>query len=534
MNRLNVILLFCTLILFKLEGCLYNYDPNDDPEADRAIVINFTAKSLSGSLLKSSATPEENLINHIILFGIDKDGYIVQTFPDVNISGQQLTISRNIKSLYAIANPPADIQAEELLTVADLMAMTCNYTSAPQSPFLMSGKAEVDVNNASVFVEFVRGVAKINITGKNNFQIKSVTVTNTPAKGYVFKREPLSPLPERTIYNYSAINSSTYSFYVAENSGLSPTQFVVTGQFEEQQEVHTIELKVEGESVNILRNNNYEVGIVPPEIANPYKDGIKILAIGNSFSINAMNYMFDLLTQLGVDENKIVLATAYYGGASLNYHANNARNDTPNSYDPIFFRKNGICDWTNPKRSLKQMIQLDYWDIITLQQSSTFSFDPSTYNKDLDDLIEYVQKYALNQDFKLGWHMTWSNSYANPSWSGENHGYICNTVQAKILTNSAFDFIIPAGTAIQNARGQFGDSSCTADGSHLNSFGTYIAGAIWVKTITGYDIANLETPYLTPVSENDVTRYNIEGNTFTKIVHSVNAAYANPFVLTPP
>lgn len=56
---------------------------------------------------------------------------------------------------------------------------------------------------------------------------------------------------------------------------------------------------------------------------------------------------------------------------------------------------------------------------------------------------------------------------------------ICNAVKTGILPRNAFDNVIPAGTAIQNARQKLGDVFC-ADNYHLNDFGAYICGLSWV------------------------------------------------------
>ena len=54
---------------------------------------------------------------------------------------------------------------------------------------------------------------------------------------------------------------------------------------------------------------------------------MKILAIGNSFSTDCMQYLYDIARSGGVEE--IVLGNLYYGGCSLAQHLGFAKSDSP-------------------------------------------------------------------------------------------------------------------------------------------------------------------------------------------------------------
>ena len=56
------------------------------------------------------------------------------------------------------------------------------------------------------------------------------------------------------------------------------------------------------------------------------KKSIKILAIGNSFSVDAMEHLWYLLYEQGYTE--IILGNLYIGGCSLDTHWDNIQNDT--------------------------------------------------------------------------------------------------------------------------------------------------------------------------------------------------------------
>ena len=557
-------ILLLAFSLCILAGC--EHDPKDSPEPERFVTINFSTETQSISMLKSAASSEENAITKIILFGVDDQDNIIERYAtrvNPSLTGQ-LTISMKVKTLYAIANPSPDMEAASPSFVSDLMNMVVDFTNLPSSPFLMSGSGTVD--NGSVNIQLIRAVAKIEFTSKNGFTIDAVTVMNTPNKGYVFEPAIFSVPYSATLVNHSNIEvSGSYTvLYIAESASENPPQFVVTGQFEGKTANYTFALKSGKQNIDIERNSHYQVGIIPiteseceitisnlPEwsdvttdtlvvsIRNPYKDGIKILTIGNSYSLNAMTYMYDLLKQLGVDEDNqgnILLVNAYRGGESLQGHVLNIQNSI--AYQWQSFHSNGVMSVPGDF-VLQKFIEYTEWDVIVLQQASWISGDPVTYNSDLDYLIDYIAQHAINLDFKFGWHMTWAYSadyvYGFPFYDRNQlvmYQAICNTVETKIETNAAFDFIIPAGTAIQNARSHFGHDNFNFDGTHLDNLGCYIVAAMWVKTITGYDIAKLTVPYTAASNINTPHHcppYTINNNDFVKIIQSVNTAAANPF-----
>ena len=247
-----------SLFMLFLMGC----KPNNIPEQHQVMVF-FSTRSPSGSLLKSTATPAEDQISEIILFAINDKDEIVETFP-LSSSGGRLTLSRKITSLYAIANP-GDIVWATYTTGLQLRNLTANFSAKPASPFLMSGTAEIPYASATVNIRLVRAVAKININVVDTgFEIESVTVNNTPAKGYVFSKTPFSvPTSDRVTYSYSAGDLAINpSIYVAENSP-NQTEFVVTGKYQGRQiDPYTFKLtKGNNMYIEIKRNTCYQVDI---------------------------------------------------------------------------------------------------------------------------------------------------------------------------------------------------------------------------------------------------------------------------------
>jgi hypothetical protein len=65
--------------------------------------------------------------------------------------------------------------------------------------------------------------------------------------------------------------------------------------------------------------------------------------------------------------------------------------------------------WTITENvSMKQGLQDEDWDIITMQQSSPNSGLADTYEPFMTDLVNFVNENKTNPDAKLFWHMTWA------------------------------------------------------------------------------------------------------------------------------
>lgn len=243
---------------FKLTGCERN--PNVDPITSRQVVIFFNAKSISTTSVKSTADEVENSIKSLQLFGVDDKNNVIQSFPIIenpSPNGTTLTLSRNIKSLYAIANP-SSVWEQATSNVSELMNLTCDYTNTPQSPFLMGGK--VDVYGYNVNIELIRSIAKIVVNGVDGFEVQSVTVKNTPSKGFVFAQTPLT-IPSSGKVNYPETANTT--LYVAENIRQNPTTLTVKGIIDGKTIEKDVEFYVGGTLVNIERNKCYQVTIAP-------------------------------------------------------------------------------------------------------------------------------------------------------------------------------------------------------------------------------------------------------------------------------
>lgn len=255
---------------------------------------------------------------------------------------------------------------------------------------------------------------------------------------------------------------------------------------------------------------------------------LKILAIGNSFSQDAMEHLYHIAADAGVD---VVLGYLYIGGSNLAQHWRNAQYDLPNYQ----YYKNTDGSWrVQGGRTLLYGLQDEDWDLITLQQVSGLSGIASSYTENgvLDHLIDYVNTHKTNPAAKLGWHMTWAyqsdSTHADFARYGRNQltmfSGIVHAVREVIVPRDEFAVVIPAGTAIQNVRTSFIGDALTRDGYHLSyGLGRYVAGLTWLHALTGLPLDSLE--WVPDEAE-------IPDHYLPAVKEAVEAAVAQPFVIT--
>ncbi len=231
----------------------------------------------------------------------------------------------------------------------------------------------------------------------------------------------------------------------------------------------------------------------PSSYERPANPGvIKILAVGNSFSEDAIeSHLYDLAKEKGI---KVIIGNLYIGGASLATHKANAdRNITIYEYRKI--GADGIKK-TLLKTSLELVIKDEEWDYISFQQASPNSGQLETVQASLPAVYDYVKSKATNTNVKYAYHATWA--YATTSTYSAFANYNNNqTTMYNAIVNVAQNIepivpshlLIPAGTAIQNARtSALGESYNVADGYHLNALGKYIAACTWFEKIFGQSV----------------------------------------------
>lgn len=222
--------------------------------------------------------------------------------------------------------------------------------------------------------------------------------------------------------------------------------------------------------------------------ANHGDSVIRILAIGNSFSEDALDYHFHKLCEAA--GKKVVVGNLYIGGCPIDRHWLNAQTDSA----AYRFRRIGLDGATIEAHNvrLSDALGSDNWDFVSFQQASGVSGEYDSYSN-LPKLIAYVAE-RTPQDTEFVWHQTWA--YSPDSDHGEFPKYNCDQqtmykaivdANAKAMAdNPQLSRIVPSGTAVQIARISSGDPDLTRDGYHLSLLvGRYTASCAWYEAIFG-------------------------------------------------
>lgn len=221
-------------------------------------------------------------------------------------------------------------------------------------------------------------------------------------------------------------------------------------------------------------------------------DTLRILAIGNSFSDDAMEYLPALLDNLGVEN--VSLARIYVAGCSLERHIRMYNNDEA-AYQ--YYRSEaGRNRWVKAARnvSLRQALADGEWDIVVMQQASGFSGRYESYEPYLDSLISIVRRAQPRA--RLAWHMTWA--YASGSTHPQFADYgsdrtqmyeaICGAVRQMLHEHPhTFRYLIPSGAVIESLRLSEVNNppmDFTRDGYHMDfGAGRYALACTWYEVL---------------------------------------------------
>lgn len=219
---------------------------------------------------------------------------------------------------------------------------------------------------------------------------------------------------------------------------------------------------------------------------------VRILAIGNSFSRDAIEQNLHELA--AADGDTAVIGNLFIGGCSLERHVKNVRDD---KHEYVYRKINADGKMSErTKTSIKEALADENWDYISMQQASPLSGIYESYAAYLPELLAYVKANGP-QKAKTMLHQTWAYAQDARHTGFRNYGNDQTTMYKSIVNavNKAaklgkIKIIIPAGTAIQNARTSFIGDNMNRDGYHLDyTVGRFTAACAWYEKLFGRNAA---------------------------------------------
>jgi hypothetical protein len=254
----------------------------------------------------------------------------------------------------------------------------------------------------------------------------------------------------------------------------------------------------------------------------------------------------------------LVVGTLYYSGCPLNKHVEFLTKDEAvyNLYLSSSATPNVIPD-IQENVTMKYALTYDYWDIIIMMGGVFELAKDETYtNGDIQTIQEYVNKNKLADWATFAWHMPWAFpvdrdlqlTKDNDSYHKNYEAYdqdrskfynaMTGCVGKYIVTDKTFDFLIPTGTALENALSSYlTEKDLHRDYAHANDYGRLIAAYTWYCKLAGID--QLETIHLEKVPK-QFFKSNPAGTpdwVLTEqekalLIESVNNALKNPLQMT--
>ena len=287
------------------------------------------------------------------------------------------------------------------------------------------------------------------------------------------------------------------------------------------------------------------------------KDTLKVLVLGHSLMVDA-GHMLALIAATEGMEN-FTLGTLYYSGCPLYRHVEFLTNNTP-----IYTLYLSSTD--DPKQPPEQMKEVTMeqalrhldWDIVVMQ-GGTFELAAEDTFKigHIQTIQNYVKENAYKKDVIFAWHMPWAfatepelqakyTAGGNPYISGyapygndrlRLYNAFAENVKNYIMPDETFRFLVPSGTAIENAMSSYlTEFDLIRDYAHASDLGRVIASYTWYCKLAG--VEELTELKFTTIPRNffksktDPVDYPLTEMEQKIIIESVNNALKNPLQQT--
>lgn len=223
-----------------------------------------------------------------------------------------------------------------------------------------------------------------------------------------------------------------------------------------------------------------------------YAEPVRIMGIGNSFTVDALEQHFQpLLTAEGKDA---IIGYPYRGGTFLSEHdAWSQRTDTM-PYNYRKFKDGKFSSTGLGTYSLKMALQDEPWDYVMIQSDHDSAGIYKSYVPYMEHLVSFVKANCSNPNVKIGFYMTWAydktSTYSGFKLYNKDQQLMYDSIIAcakKVMDNHPeITILIPGGTAVQNARTSYIGEHLNRDGYHLHyNHGRYIAALSWYEVIFG-------------------------------------------------
>ena len=285
---------------------------------------------------------------------------------------------------------------------------------------------------------------------------------------------------------------------------------------------------------------------------------LKVLTIGHSLAVDS-GHMLNLVADAEGFDQPMEIATLYYSGCPLYKHVNFIKQN-----DGVY--QLYVSSTTTPDKppviikgiTMEYGIEYADWDIIIMQGGVFEIAEDVTYQDGKIQFIQdYVNQHKTNPNAVFAWHMPWAlptdntlrdmypyspnTYYTNYEAYNDDRTTLYNAITGavgrNIVTDDSFIYLIPSGTAIENALSSYlVESDLHRDYAHVTDLGRVISSYTWYCTLAGVDhldeIALDTIPVAFFKSTTGTTDRVLTDMEKAIILESVNNALANPLQMT--
>lgn len=244
---------------------------------------------------------------------------------------------------------------------------------------------------------------------------------------------------------------------------------------------------------------------------------LKVLCIGNSFLAYPLSALGNVFTLSAADASTYLMQQIASSSMTLAGALNNIKNGGVSTANGFYTRYFGSGGSGGSSANYKSMISGN-WDAIIFQQKSDESADYGTYYPELPALIDAARHFCTNSKVRIGWHMIWDKKHGTSSQYRDS--ILLNA--KRVMDDFGIDFIVPAGTAFENAWANGMTLQMDGSGHPTNAASQWLVSATWYQALfsefVGKDIVTDMTP---SVSQSWTT---IGGSTLTADVATCTLA----------
>lgn len=239
---------------------------------------------------------------------------------------------------------------------------------------------------------------------------------------------------------------------------------------------------------------------------------LKILTLGHSLALDSGHLLALIADAQGLPEgvDELVVGTLYYSGCELWRHVQYLTNNSPEYDLYISSTKTAQSIPVSTKKiTMNYALTYDNWDLVIMQGGVFEIAKDATYTDgNIETIQQYVRENVKNPNVKFAWHMQWApptddtlratypytpNPYITTyeQYNDDRltlYNAIAGSVERQVLPNETFEFIIPSGTAMQNAwSSSFTERQLHRDYVHASEFGRAISSYTWYCRLFGID-----------------------------------------------